>query len=60
MPEMVPPVPTPATKCVMRPSVCSQISGPVDSKCEIGLLGLLYWSGFHAPGISRASRSETL
>jgi hypothetical protein len=29
VPEMVPPVPTPATKWVIRPSVCDQISGPV-------------------------------
>ena len=28
-PEMVPPVPTPATKTSTLPSVCSQISGPV-------------------------------
>ena len=31
MPLIVPPVPTPVTKCVIRPSVCSQISGPVVS-----------------------------
>ena len=31
MPLIVPPVPTPATKCVIRPSVCSQSSGPVVS-----------------------------
>jgi hypothetical protein len=31
MPEIVPPVPTPATKWVIRPSVCFQISGPVVS-----------------------------
>ena len=30
-PLMVPPVPTPTTRCVTRPSVCSQISGPVCS-----------------------------
>ena len=30
-PVMVPPVPTPATKQVIVPSVCSQISGPVVS-----------------------------
>ena len=59
-PEIVPPVPTPATKWVIRPSVCCQISGPVDSWCDSGLFGLAYWSGFHAPEISRASRSETL
>ena len=31
VPEMVPPVPTPATKCVTLPSVSAQISGPVVS-----------------------------
>jgi cystathionine beta-synthase len=30
-PTAVPPVPTPATKCVTRPSVSAQISGPVDA-----------------------------
>jgi len=29
MPEIVPPVPIPATKWVTLPSVCRQISGPV-------------------------------
>jgi hypothetical protein len=29
VPEIVPPVPMPATKCVILPSVCAQISGPV-------------------------------
>ena len=28
-PVIVPPVPTPTTKCVIRPSVCSHTSGPV-------------------------------
>ena len=59
MPEIVPPVPTPATKCVMRPSVWSQISGPVDSTCDVGLARLAYWFGFQPPSVSRASRSET-
>ena len=59
MPVMVPPVPTPHTKWVMRPRVCSQISGPVVSYWARGLSGLWYWSGFHAPGTSRASRSDT-
>ena len=31
VPEMVPPVPTPATKWVTLPSVSAQISGPVVS-----------------------------
>ena len=30
VPEMVPPVPMPATKWVIRPSVWAQISGPVE------------------------------
>ena len=30
-PLIVPPVPTPTTRWVTRPSVCSQISGPVCS-----------------------------
>ncbi len=29
VPLIVPPVPTPVTKCVMRPAVSRQISGPV-------------------------------
>jgi hypothetical protein len=41
----VPLVPRPATKCVIRPPVCSMISGPVPSKCARQLLSLLYWSG---------------
>ena len=56
---IVPPVPMPATKWVTRPSVCSQISGPVVATCEAGFCGLAYWSGFQAPGISRTSRSDT-
>ena len=59
MPEIVPPVPTPATKCVMRPSVWSQISGPVVSTWDAGLAGFEYWLGFQPPSVSRASRSET-
>ncbi len=31
MPLIVPPVPMPVTKWVIRPSVCAQISGPVVS-----------------------------
>lgn len=31
MPEIVPPVPTPATKWVIFPSVCRHSSGPVVS-----------------------------
>ena len=44
-PEMVPPVPTPATKWEIRPAVCSHSSGPVVAACEAGLAGLWYWSG---------------
>jgi hypothetical protein len=42
MPEIVPPVPTPTTKCVILPSVCSQISGPF-VQCAKALEGLSYW-----------------
>ena len=58
-PVMVPPVPTPATKCVTLPSVCRQISGPVERSCSAGLAGLEYWSGRNAPGVSRVRRSAT-
>ena len=58
-PVIVPPVPMPATKCVMRPSVCRQISGPVVRSCTAGFAGLEYWSGRHAPWISCASRATT-
>jgi hypothetical protein len=47
---MVPPAPTPATKWVTRPSVCRQISGPVERSCSAGLAGLEYWSG-GTPGV---------
>ena len=41
-PLIVPPVPTPATKCVMRPAVWRQISGPVEASWALGLPGLAY------------------
>mmetsp|Transcript_66050 Transcript_66050/g.149075 ORF Transcript_66050/g.149075 Transcript_66050/m.149075 type:complete len:206 (+) Transcript_66050:536-1153(+) len=40
-PVMVPPVPTPATSTSISPSHCSQISGPVVSRCTLGLSALL-------------------
>ena len=58
-PVMVPPVPMPATKWVIRPAVWRHISGPVVPSCASGLCGLWYWSGLNAPGVSRATRSET-
>ncbi len=58
-PEIVPPVPTLATRCVIRPSVCCQISGPVVRSWAIGFSMFQYWSGLNAPGMSRASRAAT-
>ena len=58
-PEMVPPVPIPATKWVIRPAVWRQSSGPVDGSWDAGLAGLWYWSGWKAPGIVAVSRSAT-
>src|SRR6266545_1638830 len=45
-PTNVPVVPRQATKCVMRPRVWSQISGPVDSRCARQFASLLYWSRY--------------
>ena len=59
MPETVPPVPTLATRCVIRPCVCSQISGPVVCSCAAGFSWFQYWSGLKAPGMSRARRAAT-
>jgi hypothetical protein len=59
VPEIVPPVPTLATKWVTRPSVWSQISGPVVRSCASGFSWFQYWSGLKAPGMSRASRAAT-
>jgi hypothetical protein len=58
-PVIVPPVPTPATKAVMRPSVWRQISGPVVASWAAGFSSLKYWLGWNAPGISSVSRSAT-
>ena len=58
-PLIVPPVPMPAMKCVIRPSVCSHSSGPVEAWCDAGFSGLAYWFGFHAPSISVTRRSDT-
>src|SRR5436309_9989277 len=38
-PLNVPPVPAPATHPSTRPSICSQISAPVVSKCDSALYG---------------------
>ena len=59
MPEIVPPVPTAATKWVILPPVCSQISGPVVAWWAAGFSGLKYWLAWKAPGISSVSRSAT-
>mmetsp|Transcript_6726 Transcript_6726/g.15533 ORF Transcript_6726/g.15533 Transcript_6726/m.15533 type:complete len:244 (-) Transcript_6726:252-983(-) len=40
-PVIVPPVPTPPSKISTFPSVSAQISGPVVSRCILGLSGLL-------------------
>jgi hypothetical protein len=58
-PEIVPPVPTLATKCVIRPSVWSHSSGPVVRSCAAGFSMFQYWSGLKAPGMSRARRAAT-
>ena len=49
-PEMVPPVPTLATKWVIRPSVWSHSSGPVVRSWATGFSMFQYWSGLKAPG----------
>ena len=60
-PVIVPPVPTEMTiASTSPPSVCSQISGAVVTKCASGFDGFEYWSGLNPPGISSASRSETM
>ena len=48
VPVIVPHVPAPATKWVMRPPVCRHNSGPVVFSCARGLLGLAYWLGRNA------------
>ena len=56
-PVIVPQVPAPATKWVIRPAVWRQISGPVVFSCDRGLAGLAYWLGRKASGISFTNRS---
>ena len=56
-PVTVPPVPTPATNQSILPSVSAQISGPVVSKCALGLAGFTNWPGTKPPGICLASSS---
>ena len=57
MPEIVPPVPMPATKCVILPAVCSHSSGPVVRVVRSsGFAGLWYWFMSTAPGRSVAMR----
>ena len=48
MPVIEPHVPAPATKWVIRPAVCAQISGPVVFSWASGLAGLAYWLGRNA------------
>lgn len=50
VPVIVPQVPRPATKCVIFPWVCFQISGPVVRKCASGFAGFLYWLSWCHPG----------
>jgi hypothetical protein len=59
MPVMVPPVPMLATRWVMRPAVCLQISGPVVLSCASGLWRLAYWLGMKAPGVVSVNRRAT-
>lgn len=56
-PVTVPPVPTPATKKSIFPSVSSQISGPVVSRWAAGLAGLSNCPGTKLPGIPFANSS---
>ena len=58
-PEMVPPVPTPATKTSTWPSVSAQISSPVCATWAAGLAGLVNWEAMMAPGRSEAMRSAS-
>ena len=59
VPVMVPHVPAPATKWVIRPPVCFHNSGPVVFSCASGLLGFAYWLGRNALR-SLVTRSATL
>ena len=58
MPVIVPHVPAPATKWVIRPPVWRHSSGPVVSSWASGLFGLAYWLGRNA-WRSTVSRSAT-
>ena len=58
MPVIVPHVPTPATKWVIRPAVCVHSSGPVVFSWASGLAGLAYWLGRKASS-SSVSRAAT-
>ena len=58
-PEIVPPVPTPATKTSTWPSVSAQISSPVCATCAAGFAGFVNWEAMIAPGRSEAMRSAS-
>ena len=69
MPEMVPPVPAPATRTSTLPEVgrpesegavtAAIISGPVPSSWAKGLCGLVYWLRTMLCGIARSRRFAT-
>ena len=50
MPVTVPPVPMPATKCVTRPRVCSQISGRGRVVLRLGIVGVVVLVGLPGQG----------
>ena len=58
-PEMVPPVPTPATNTSTWPWVSAQISSPVWAMCAAGFAGFVNWEAMIAPGRSEAMRSAS-
>ena len=59
MPVIVPPVPMPATKWVMRAlGLLPDLGAGAVLVRRAGCSGFAYWSGFHAPGISRTRRSD--
>ena len=58
LPVMVPPVPTPPMRMSILPSVWSQISGPVVSRCTFGLSGLLNCCSMY-PSSPRAVRMSS-
>ena len=57
-PASVPPVPIAQVKPSTLPSVCAQISGPVDAMCPSRFAVLSHWFAQKAP-ISFARRSDT-